>query len=179
MRSLGPASCLKVPSAVCLHPQLEGRWQAFLLISIAPHFQKKKLPHFHSPPPLSCLGAGLYPCPFLLNYFLSALPWLSCSLTFLFILLFFFPFSAGLSTQGLMLARQVLYHLSLGSNALPPDLFFFCFSYFSGRFSYFCPGPASSRHPLTCGLLHSWDNRNVPPYLLICRDGILVMFCLN
>lgn len=54
VRSLDPASCLKVPSAVCWLPLLEGRIQASLPKSLA-------CPHFSIPPSQPCLGAGLHP----------------------------------------------------------------------------------------------------------------------
>jgi hypothetical protein len=61
-------------------------------------------------------------------------------------------------TQGLRLAKQVLYHLS--HTPCP----FFYLSYFSGKilWDFFCPGPASDADLLDLYLLSSWDDRHEP-----------------
>jgi hypothetical protein len=53
----------------------------------------------------------------------------------------------GVWIQGLEYLRQVLYLLSY---FLSP----FCFSYFSGKFSHFCPRQTSNWDPPTCNLPH-------------------------
>jgi hypothetical protein len=76
---------------------------------------------------------------------------------------------AGVWTQGLMLAREVLYHLSHTFNS-------FCFSYFLYRISTFCLGPTSDCDPptyasqvtrviITCH--HIWP---------VCWIGVLLTF---
>jgi hypothetical protein len=79
--------------------------------------------------------------------------------------IFFSPLSAGVWTQGFLLARQVLYHLSQD-----PD--FFCFSYFSGRVKHFCPGLASVNFLLTVlSLAEITDAYNH----LVCLNGVLLI----
>jgi hypothetical protein len=82
---------------------------------------------------------------------------------------FCFFFSTGVLTQGLVLARQVLYHLSMS-----PALF--CFSYYLDRvslFNFF----ASDQDPSPYGLPCSWDHRHVP-LCLVClsRLSLLTFF---
>jgi hypothetical protein len=69
-----------------------------------------------------------------------------------FILNFFFV-ALEFETQGLMLARQVLYHLIHISSPFLLHLFFRCLR--------FC---SSYLRPLTC----DWGHRCAPPYLVCC-----------
>jgi hypothetical protein len=52
--------------------------------------------------------------------------------------------------------RACTLHLSHASNP-------FCFSFFSYRVLFFCPGLTSDGYPLTHSLLCSWDDGGTPP----------------
>jgi hypothetical protein len=65
-----------------------------------------------------------------------------------------FLFSSRVWTQGLVLAKQVIYNVSHASNP-------FCFRYFLDRVLCLCsewPGPWASH------FLPSWDDRHTPPH---------------
>jgi hypothetical protein len=90
----------------------------------------------------------------------------------LFPLLFisFFWWHCGLN-QVFVLARQVFYHLSHASSP-------FCSVYFGDRVLLLCPGQPRLWSSYLCPW-SSWDDRCMPPSLVIDCNGILLTFCLN
>jgi hypothetical protein len=101
------------------------------------------------------------------NIYQEAISWKGFS-----IYLFMYFGSARVWTQGLVLARQVLYYLSHASTP-------FCCSDFSDRVSHFCPGPASDCDPSTyASLIVGITGANHHIYLVIW-DRVSVTFFSN